>query len=206
MEDKNYLFIEKNDKNTLIIAFAGHAQKFGEIQPFEFVKLLEKLFPMYSKYFFIDKSLCSYHNGIKDFSTDIDSTVVYLKSIISAYDKVIFLGVSAGGHASILYGTLLNIDTVIGFKPYTTLNTAYSNKNYSNLQTILKEHSSNKTKYHLYGSLSDKSEYHNIGHCENIEMFDNVHVYKYPYINLPEMKANGELEKILIKHITLQSE
>ena len=48
-------------------------------------------------YFFIDKNQCWYHNGIHGITNNIDDTVIYLNNIISNYEKVLFMGTSAGG-------------------------------------------------------------------------------------------------------------
>ena len=91
-----------NNKKFLIVCFGGMALKMGGIPPFEFLKYL---YSVYSNtcdlIFYIDKHQCCYHKGIKNISNNIDETIIYLNKKISQnnYDKIIFMGTSAGGYA-----------------------------------------------------------------------------------------------------------
>jgi len=192
------MFINKNSKKV-IVCFAGHSHQFGLIEKFEFVKILDFLFEDCDKYFFTDQNREFYHLGIKGFSTDVESTAAYLKSILSNYNNITFMGVSAGGHAAILYGCILNVDKVIAFIPQTILHENYSHNNLRDL--LLQNNLENKTHHYLYGSLNDPDPLHSISHIENIEDLNGVECFKYPHINLPTMKQNGELNDILRKHI-----
>jgi len=121
--------------------------------------------------FYIDKNQCWYHKGIYDITNNIDETVLYLNNIIKdgKYEKVIFMGTSAGGYASILFGSLCNnVNNVISFIPQTMLNNPID-LNYSNLKNIINKN----TKYIIYGdtSIQNKNDNHHIRHCENIDCF-----------------------------------
>ncbi len=99
--DGNMLFVKgTNDNNELVIlSFGGSALSMGGILPFEFLNFLNKNFPEYDKYFFIDKYIYWYHKGIKNISSDIESTKLFIEKIIQKYNKSIFIGTSAGGYA-----------------------------------------------------------------------------------------------------------
>lgn len=70
-----------------------------------------------------DHFCCWYHNGISGASTDVASTVVYLRQLIDELqaDRILCTGTSGGGHAAILFGTLLGVTGVIALNPQTLL-------------------------------------------------------------------------------------
>ena len=188
---------EVNNNEVLIVSFGGSALVIGGITPFEFVNILHKWFPEYDKKFYIDLHQKWYHNGIKGISTDIDETVSYLHGIISNYKKVIFIGNSAGGYAAILFGSLLNISTVIAFVPQTILYHSDIEERFRNLKYVIND----ITQYHLYGdtSIEDIRDSHHIYHVDNIDSLSksNIHIVKKNKIFLKIMRDNGELFQIL---------
>jgi len=141
-------------------------------------------------FFFIDRHRCWYHKGIKDITNNIFETVLYLNKIIEDgnYEKVIFMGISAGGYAAILFGSLCNVSNVIAFIPQTILKNPI-NVNFSNLKTIINK----KTNYILYGdlSVSNVDDNHHISHCENLDCFPNVKILKNKKCNLKELRDGG---------------
>ena len=52
----------------------------------------------------------------------VEEIANFLKDKIKPYKKVIFVGISMGGYASILYGSLCKVNHVIAFMPQTDLN------------------------------------------------------------------------------------
>jgi hypothetical protein len=105
------------------------------------------------------------------------------------------MGTSAGGYASILFGSLCNnINNVISFIPQTILNNPIYLK-YVNLKNIINKN----TKYILWGDMSiqDKNDSHHILHCENIECFLNVKIIKTNGVNLKQLRDDGSIKKIL---------
>jgi hypothetical protein len=197
-----------NGHKNLIICFGGLALKFGGILPFEF---LNYLYSTYKKncdlIFYIDINQCWYHKGIKDITNNIDETILYLNNIIKKgnYKKVIFMGTSAGGYASILFGSLCNnVNNVISFIPQTKLKKPINSK-YSNLKNIINK----KTKYFLYcdKDITNIDNVHSISHCENIEFYKNVKIIKNHGCNLKELRDNGfikkQLDKILFNNLVM---
>jgi hypothetical protein len=138
---KNEYKILNGNKN-LIICFGGMALKFGGILPFEFLNFLSLHYTnICDLIFFIDSQQCWYHNGIKDITNNIDETIIYINGIIKSgnYEKIIFMGVSAGGYASILFGSKCNnVNNVISFIPQTILKNPID-ESYSNLKNIINE-------------------------------------------------------------------
>ena len=195
---KNEYKIINGNKN-LIVCFGGMALQFGGIIPFEFVKYLSSIYKNNCDLiFFIDIHQCWYHKGIKNITRNIDETTLYLNNIIKDenYEKVIYLGTSAGGYAAILFGSICNnnVNHVISFIPQTIIKNPI-NLTYSNLKNIINEN----TKYILYGdkSITDINDLHHISQCENIECFTNVKIIKNNGCNLKELRDSGFIKKTI---------
>jgi hypothetical protein len=197
--------IIKNNSENLIICFGGMALKMGGILPFEFLNYLSKTFQKNTDlYFYIDKNQSWYHKGIDGIANNIEDTVLYLNSIIknSNYKKILFMGVSAGGYASILFGSLCNVSNVIAFIPRTKLINPI-NKKYGDLKLIV----NNQTDYILYGDtmVKDKNSDHHISQCNYLECFKNVKIIYNNELNMKLLRDNGTIKKIidniLINHL-----
>jgi hypothetical protein len=186
--------IIKNNSDTIIISFGGCLQHFKDKQTFEFLNFLNVNFPSYDKYFYIDKKFKWYNSGISGISSNIDQTIVYLKNIIKNYKEVIFLGTSAGGYASILFGSLLNVNKVLAFIPQTIIKGDDLDPLYKDLNNVINK----TTNYYLYGdvNISNKKDLHHINHCYNIGHHKNVSLVSKQGIDLKEMRDNGELLEI----------
>lgn len=183
------------DSETLIISFAGHDRIFGGIPRFEFVNFMETHFKNISRHFYTDKYLNSYHQGIHEITNNIDETIDYLRNEIKNYKNVICLGVSSGGYAAILFGSLLNINYVLAFIPQTLRRNKNIDEKYRDISKFI----NGTTKYYLFGdlSVSDVMDCHHISHCERISHHSNVILVKKKHINLKEMRNTGELFAIL---------
>ena len=173
------------------------ALMFGGILPFEFLTYLSSEYgTIYDLYFIIDKQQCCYHKGIEGITNDINTTAIYLNSIINTrkYDKVLFMGVSAGGYAAILFGSLCSIHTVISFKPPTILKNP-KDKTFSNLNQVI----NNTTKYILNGdlSISDENNSHHMIHCTNVEAHTNVTVIRHTTCDLKQLRVEGFIKKLI---------
>jgi hypothetical protein len=195
MSKSEYKIFNNSDK--LIVCFGGMALQFGGILPFEFLNYLVSIYTEFDLLFYIDQNQCWYHKGIRDITNNIDCTILHLNQIIKDgnYKKVIFMGTSAGGYASILFGSLCdNVNNVISFIPQTILNNPIDLK-YSNLKNIINKN----TKYILCGdtSIQDKNDSHHILHCENIECFSNVKIIKTEGVNMKQLRDNGSIKKII---------
>lgn len=195
--DESFYKIEVANTNTLIVSFAGHDRVYGGIPRFEFVHFLEKYFQHASKHFYIDKNVNSYHNGIVGISKNIDETLQYLQEQIASYPNVIFLGVSSGGYAAILFGSLLKVKSVLAFIPQTIRRNQNIDEKYRDISSYI----NNTTNYFLYGdkSIVNINDAHHIYHCERIAHHSNVYLTKKEKLNLKKMRDNGELYDIVSK-------
>jgi hypothetical protein len=173
---------------------------FGQMPKYEFLNTLTSWFPAYNLKFFTDHNKRWYHKGFRDLTTNIPESVSYLEKIISGYNKVVFIGNSAGAYAALLFGSILNVSTVIAFQPQTLLkNHEALDKNYCDLKSLL----NNTTAYHVYGDMSvtDEKDNHHHNHLKNIEGPLNVHTVYRPNLYLRNMRDSGELQQILTGHI-----
>jgi hypothetical protein len=62
-----------------------------------------------------------YLGGLNGIGKNINHTIAFLKKEFAKYDKVLCTGFSAGGYASLLFGSLLNVSNVITFNAQTDL-------------------------------------------------------------------------------------
>ena len=185
-----------NGNKNLICCFGGMSLKMGGIPPFEFVKYLSSVYTNeYDLLFYIDKKQCLYHKGIDGMTNNIQETVDLLNEKIKNYEKVIFMGTSAGGYASILFGSLCNrVTHVISFIPKVTLNSPI-NKDYANLKTVI----NSNTLYLLFGdkSVRDVNDSHHISQCEILEGFPNVKIIKKDKIDLKQLRDTGVIKRVI---------
>ena len=168
----------------------------GGTLPFEFLNYLSKTFQKNTDlYFYIDKKQCWYHKGIDGITNNIDDTFLYLNSIIkkSNYKKILFMGVSAGGYASILFGSLCNVSSVIAFILRIKLINPI-NKKYGDLKLIV----NNQTDYILYSdtTVKDENNSHHISQCNYLDCFKNVKIIYNKGLNMRVLRDNGAIKKI----------
>jgi len=195
------MFVITGNIDTLIVSFAGHDHMFGMIPRFIFVNFFEKHFSDIDRHFYIDTRTCSYHKGIPGISNTIDETVVYLKTKIAPYKRVIFLGVSSGGYAATLFGSLLGVSTVLAFIPQTI---RHVHRNIEEKYRDILPYFNSTTQYHLYADMSVKKESdpHHVSQCDRFAIADNVKVIKCKKIDLRIMRDSGELYGIINQLIT----
>jgi hypothetical protein len=195
MDNNSYYKIDVPGSELLIISFNAHGKIFRDVQSYDFFNFLEKNYSHVSRYFYVDKYASCYHKGLQYKTTNIPETFEYLKKEIRHYKRVIFIGLSSGGYAAILYGSLLGISDVIAFYPQTLLRREKVDENYRDISKYINK----TTQYHLYGDLSKTNEMdcHHVSHCERIAHHPNVYLTKKSSINMKSMRDTGELYTIL---------
>ena len=118
--NKNYpVEIERSLQSSKLYIFFGGISAGIAMPPFEFYNSSRILGE--NKIFVRDFSQCWYHDGLPGISTDIESTVEYLKAQIKCInpDDIFFVGNSMGGYAAMLFATLIGKGEVIAFAPQT---------------------------------------------------------------------------------------
>ncbi len=201
--DKSELFIKGTESNnkTLIISFAG-IRTLKNIQ-FEFVNSLNRMYPNCDKLFYLDKTSQWYIDGIPPITKSVEETTQHISDKIKKYQKVCFIGHSAGGYAAILYGSLLNVHHVLAFIPQTNLQKIKEDIfNDDNIKYIdLKKYINNKTKYKLIGDKTDNDPCHSIEQCNHIKDFDNVEIIYKEKVDIKEIRDSGELKELILEFV-----
>lgn len=181
------------NSEILVVCFAGLWHQMGGIQPFEFLNFLTKSYENIDSIFYIDKHQSWYHKGIQGITKNIDETVKYLDRQIKGYKKVIFMGVSSGGYAAILFGSLCNIQNVVAFMPQTIMKNLINQK-----YRDLKPYINLTTKYFLFGNLSAPvNDVHHISQCRRICPKDNVILEEIFDFNMKVFRDSGQLKAFL---------
>ena len=96
------------------------------------------------------------------------------------------MGVSAGGYAAILFGSLCHVTKVISFIPRRKLKAKIVDKKYEKLKNII----NNDTDYWLYGNLSVKNNDGNrhISKWVNLASFSNTKIVKKNSLDMKKIK------------------
>jgi esterase/lipase len=179
----------KRGSDTLVVSFGGSSLKFAHIPPFEFLNFISKNFTDVDCSFYIDKHKCFYTKGIDGISKDEDETIEYLKDKIKGYKKVIFLGISAGGYAALLFGSKLNVDKVLVWGAPTLLEQG----KYKDLVPVI-----NDTTQYFMRSLRSTMEIHSTEFTKRIEALNKPNVsVNYNKEKPKEMRSDGRLFKVL---------
>jgi hypothetical protein len=76
---------------------------------------------------YIKKPRTWYLGGIRGIGKNVNHTIAFLRKEFTKYDKVVCVGISMGGYAAILFGSLLNVDYVIVNRPQTDLDFVINN-------------------------------------------------------------------------------
>jgi hypothetical protein len=99
----------------IIVVFSGHALEVGGVPVLEFRRFLATHFAGLHHMILTDPSRGMYHEGIVGVSTSVDGTTSWLRQKTAGFTRTVFMGVSAGGYAAILYGSLVPATRVIAF-------------------------------------------------------------------------------------------
>jgi hypothetical protein len=183
-----------NGNKKLIVAFGGLVPKLGGIPPFEFLRYLSSTYTDVDLIFYFDRHQTWYQNGIGGISTDIKGTVLYLNNLIKNYDTAIFIGVSAGGYAAVLFGSLCKVAHVMCFIPQTILDAPrHKGFEYSDLKQVINP----TTQYLVYGDTKTTAPNHHFRHCDHINCFPNVTVIKDVDVAVRKLRDNGVLKQML---------
>jgi predicted esterase YcpF (UPF0227 family) len=185
------LYQQEPKSSTIVVSFAGHGLKFGGVPRPEFYNFLSKNFSTVDILLLVDYNCRCYHEGLKGITSNIDETAKYIQNIISGYQKVVFVGVSAGGYAAILFGSLLKVNDVIAITPQTKLKASFFDDSYRDIANRI----NSTTKYLLVADTSVEHPYHmhHSSHCERIKHHKNVVVLRKNKVDVAKMRDEGSL-------------
>ncbi len=108
------------DARTWLILFGGRKNRVG-LPPFEFFRVTQGIGT--KRLFVRDLDQAWYHQGAREAGADIDEVAATLRRALDGqeHDRVVATGLSAGGYAALMFGTLLGVDTVLSFSPQTVI-------------------------------------------------------------------------------------
>lgn len=196
------LFLPSNiESDKLVVSFGGVFKAMGGIPPFEFQNIINSNFNYLNSLFYIDIKQSYYQEGIGEISNDIESFINYLKNKIEPYKHVTFVGVSAGGYAASLFGSILEVNQVLTFVQQSfidkTISGKYIDKKYRDVLPFLND----KTQYHLYRDPIGNGS-HAPSQIDRLNVKDNVHVYNMHGM-VKEWHKRGELVPLLANYFNL---
>ena len=109
-----------------------------------------------------------YIGGLNGIGKNITHTISFLKKQFSAYENIICVGISSGGYASILFGSICEVDEVITFMAQTDIEYVINNlcevvskkikishNNNNGLQKLIKRRKECSSTWKTYSSLKN---------------------------------------------------
>lgn len=181
-------FVKENKNDILIVSFGAMGRtpaspdNLNDDSFFDFFHFLPDNFKNVDLHFYADLDQYCYHKGIRGISNNIEGTIKYLREKINnQYKKVIFMGLSGGGYAAILFGSILNINHVVAFFPLTQL--VEKRPEYDNKYIDLLPYINKTTHYHLFGVSKSQFKCHHPLQCQRICVSKNVILQIYDAID-----------------------
>lgn len=190
--------IKGQTNEVIIVTFSGRQQGLSTLTLFEFTNFLETTFHIYDKLYCRDEKVKWYNHGLTGITSNIKETIEFLQSKIKGYSKIIFIGASMGGYAALLFGSILNVDAVVAFRPQTYLRKCIDD--YDHHYEDVLPYMNPTTKYYIYGdsSIEDPDDIHSIHYCYHIigptSMASYMKLKTLPNFDLKVYKDSGELK------------
>jgi hypothetical protein len=119
---REVLYENFNNNRTLIVTFQAHADKIFASTVQDAKVMLNSLASMGYDVLKVDDTNDSFFfQGIDSERNTFEKTLDMLSQYMKNYDKTIFMGNCVGAYVAILFGTMLNVDKVIGVNTITYL-------------------------------------------------------------------------------------
>lgn len=109
------------------------------------------------------------------------------------------MGISAGGYAAILFGSILHITAVIAFIPQTIRRSIMVDETYRDSSRFINL----TTVYELYADVSIENvrDAHHVSHCDRIAFYPNVKITKKNRFSIKEIRDSGELYALMSRMV-----
>lgn len=168
---------------TLIISFCSSWSIDDVIQPFQWTYTLGKLNAKVLCVRDLDQSY--YLSNLYDESGEIVATDVieskkYFSEIIreSRCKNIITMGSSCGGHASIMYGNLLNVNYVLAMNPQTFILPVKFVKRPGRILNLSNENEQLLQNVKLYGKENDAMNFGNFCELDFVDFTGNIKILR----------------------------
>ncbi len=201
MNNETLLFIDEPESNSLLVVFSHR-----EAKGFAAYRIAQEL---KMKVLFIKdpgdkKNGCSWYNGvIKGLSNNADDLFSIIKGIIrdNRVERVVTIGSSMGGYASLLFGTLLNAEKIIAFAPQVVLDGKLprnpdTNKHDIKYDNLVKSIAESKSEISVFYGADDLIDVYNASLLKGLS---NVEIFGVPGFGhrfLDELKEVGFSNKL----------
>lgn len=193
--DISYVKVGEGSKK-LIVSFSSDGSP--DENWFQWKKTLITLFTESNSFdvLFLRNQLEWYLGGLKGIGEDINCTIAFLKKEFAKYNDILCIGSSAGGYASLLFGSLLNVNKVIAINPQTDLEYVRNGINRKYLNKLPKESPATWRKYNKIANvLSDDLV------CDVLSDGDEFYENENKIQNMPDPKIlHGDYHYDQIKH------
>lgn len=169
--EKFEITFDKGSSDILVVSFAGLRQTNG-IPHEEFKRTLK---PLEANLLFIADKTTTWHNNLEVY----ENTKTYIDYVIEELkpSKVIFLGLSMGGFAAIIYAAVCRCDIVIAFSPQIDIDPELTGDNDTRYDEYV-EDVKNFIFPTVEGLFNDTTTYHVIYGTRN--EIDKFHMNKVP--------------------------
>jgi hypothetical protein len=205
------------DSSTLLVAFGGIREGFV-IPVFEFSNFTARF--GVKRLFVRDLRQAWYHRGVPRHGARLKDVADYLGRLIAEHDpqRVVMTGVSAGGYAALVFGTIMRADVVLAISPQTVidpevlaalddhrwdawaeaLTAAHAlDRDWADLREALPAAGNSGTRYEVYFAESDPLDKL---HAERLGGLPRVKLFRFGrggHFVVREMRASGALDNVL---------
>ena len=171
--DISYVKIGDSNNKKLIVSFASNSHDGFE----------RKTTLMTLKYdrndfdvLYLRNQLRWYLGGLNGIGKNINHTIKFLKREFSKYDEVLCIGGSAGGYASLLFGSLLKVNKVIAINAQTDLEYVKNKINHRKLNNRSKQCPGTWNKYNKIVNVLNENTTYNVFYLgdKNIKKHDTT--------------------------------
>ena len=215
---KDFLVENDETKKPLIITFGGIANGIGS-PIFEFKNLLKENIDCH-KIFIKDSNQSWYHKGANGLGNNINELKNDIEKLIEKinYSEIITIGASMGGYASLLFGSLLKVNSIISFVPQTFIDKETRKKHKDNRwsEQMKSVHENNQNYYNLinlnFTNINTKIIYGKTDlldtiHTKRMNKHKSIEIIKYNANHktiFKELKKDNQLINIIKKSINYQ--
>ena len=215
---KDFLVENDETKKPLIIAFGGIANGIGG-PIFEFKNLLKENIDCH-KIFIKDSNQSWYHKGANGLGNNINELKNDIEKLIEKinYSEIITIGASMGGYASLLFGSLLKVNSIISFIPQTFIDKETRKKHKDNRwsKQMKSVHENNQNYYNLinlnFTNINTKIIYGKTDlldtiHAKRMNKHKSIEIIKYNANHqsiFKKLKKDNQLINLIKKSINYQ--